>query len=326
MSVMARRRNPPRRCRDDTPSCFMTSDILRANLVSGNPTYDQSEDYKSRKRRTKRRLITTSQQTTEDSSRLHCLPADESTFPFFELPRELRDHVYSYLTVHRTASGTPILDAASILRNKKKRIASQAVRDRLNRRRSIKGQLRVRARPTTSDPILHLNILQTSRRLLHEASSCLYSSNWFAITLNKLPKTVFETPHGWNLSQITKLQVELQLKDAARMNNYIDWTVFFSALESLRVLRIIPTYHPRYYDWAHTELCDWPTAHFVHKAFFRELVAAIPKDVDFKLGHASGISVREVQGKLLDVGLLEKIYEELSIGRMNIDVAVPKSV
>lgn len=56
---------------------------------------------------------------------------------------------------------------------------------------------------------------------------------------------------------------------------------------SLRFLRIIPTFHSRYYDWAHAELNDWNSAHFIFRAFFRELLASVPERLVLKLGPSS---------------------------------------
>ncbi|KAF1947704.1 hypothetical protein EJ02DRAFT_332870 [Clathrospora elynae] len=221
-------------------------------------------------------------------------------FPFFELPREVRDQVYSNLVVRRDSRHRPVIEATAILKNRKKRVAAQIIRDRLNRQRISSGKRPICNRSTSPDPLLHLDVLRASRRVYCEASDSLYSTNWFAISLSKLPSTVFETPYGWNLSRVKKLQLELQIKDAVRMNSYIDWAPLFASFSSLRVLRIVLTFHPRYYEWAHTELCDWQTTPYVHKAFFRELLAAIPGHVDLKIGspmdEADGL---ELQGKAM---------------------------
>jgi hypothetical protein len=82
------------------------------------------------------------------------------------------------------------------------------------------------------------------------------------------------------------MQLELQLKDAQRMNTYVDWTTFFSQFTALRHVRIIPTFHQRYYDWAHTELDTWTTAHFIFRAFFRELLVSVPEHLNLRLGPA----------------------------------------
>jgi hypothetical protein len=148
----------------------------------------------------------------------------------------------------------------------------------------------------------------------------MYSSNWFAISLNKLPSTSFDTPYGWVPCQVKRLQVEVQIKDAIRMNKYVDWSSFFSTFESLRFLRVIITFHPRYYEWARTELYDWHTTHYVHKAFFRELLGAIPGHVDLMIG--SPMDGTELQGTAtVHRGFLRDMYAELgsktdSVGRL----------
>lgn len=234
-----------------------------------------------------------------------------SPFPFFQLPRELRDQVYSYLVVPASSHGESVIEAATILKNRKKRATAQLARARLNRQRLASGKQPVLTRTTISEPIVHLNLLQASQRMYCEASDCLYSDNWFTISLSKLPSISVETPVGWDLSRIRRLQLELQLKDAPRMNNYIDWPSFFSSFPSLRFLHIIPTFHPRYYDWAQTELCDWRRTHYVHKAFFRELLTAIPTHVDLKLGCLS--DPLEFHGRSpVKQTLLEDMYAELA--------------
>jgi len=139
----------------------------------------------------------------------------------------------------------------------------------------------------------------------------MYTKNWFAISLSKLPQTTFEVPQGWDTSRIKRLQVEVQLKDAIRMNRYIDWASFFSAFSSLQFLRIVPTLHPRYYEWARSEFDDWSTIPFVHKAFFRELLATIPRHVDLTIGLPIDANV-QIQGKVaVDQKLLWDMYIEL---------------
>jgi hypothetical protein len=123
----------------------------------------------------------------------------------------------------------------------------------------------------------------------------MYTNNWFAISLNKLPVPTYDVPQGWDLSRVKRLQVELQLKDAIRMNRYVDWASFFSAFPSLQFLRIIPTLHPRYYEWSHPEFYDWCTTSFVHKAFFRELLTAVPSYVDLKIGLPMDDAADDVQ-------------------------------
>jgi hypothetical protein len=143
-----------------------------------------------------------------------------------------------------------------------------------------------------------------------EGMDSMYSSNWFAISLNKLPLTSFEVPYGWTPSQVKRLQVEFQIKDAIRMNKYTDWTLFFSAFQSLRFLRIVITLHPRYFEWAHPELCDWRATHYIHKAFFRELLAAIPAAVDLRI--ASPMDGTKLQGNdTINKSFLRDMYAEL---------------
>lgn len=142
-------------------------------------------------------------------------------FPFFSLPREVRDHVYSYLVVHR-GRRTPIVEAKLILREQKKRATAQRTRERLNFKRAQSGRRPIAPRETTTEPIIHLDVFQASKLLHYEASDCFYQHNWFAISIDNLPSTTIETPLGWDYGRITKMQLELQLKDTQRMNSYID--------------------------------------------------------------------------------------------------------
>ncbi|KAF1830502.1 hypothetical protein BDW02DRAFT_99399 [Decorospora gaudefroyi] len=239
---------------------------------------------------------------------------NDKPFPFFELPQEIRDQIYSCLVVRRDPHGGPVLDATTILKNRKKRLAAQKARDRVNRQRLLSGKPPICARRTVPEPILHLDLLQGSQQMYNESTDCMYSTNWFAVSLAKLPSTTCHVPDGWNLSRAKRLQLEVQVKDAIRMNRYIDWMSFFSSFTSLRFLRIIITLHPRYYEWAREELCDWQTTHYVHKAFFRELLAAIPSDIDLRIGPPTDISspTVDLQGKtLVDKAILWDMYAEL---------------
>lgn len=95
------------------------------------------------------------------------------------------------------------------------------------------------------------------------------------------------------------------------MNSYVNWITFFAQLTALRCLRIIPTYYPRYYDWAKTELSDWSTADFVHKAFFRELFAAIPGHVIVEIGLSTEATGAGIQGMPIDTRFLQDMIEGL---------------
>jgi hypothetical protein len=237
---------------------------------------------------------------------------NSTPFPFFELPQEIRDQVYSSLVVRQDLGLPPILDATVILKDRKKRLAAQKARLRLNQQRLSSG-LRPTCTRTIPEPILHLNLLRASSQVNNEATDCLYSNNWFAISLPKLPSTAFDVPDGWDLARIKKLQLDIQMKDAIRMNRYIDWTSFFTTFPSVQFLRIIPTFHSRYYEWAYSELCDWQSTHYVHKAFFRELLAAVPSHIDLKIGSPSAMARNmELQGNILiGNGLLWDMYADL---------------
>ena len=236
-------------------------------------------------------------------------------FPFFSLPREVRDHVYSYLVVRR-GRRTPVIEARSILREQKKRATAQRTRERLNLKRKQSGRRPVAPRDTTTEPIVHLGLLQASKLLHYEASDSYYQHNWFAISIDNLPSTAIETPTGWDYSRITKMQLEIQLKDAQRMNTYVDWRPFFTMFPSLRWLRIIPTFHSRYYEWAHSELNDWKSAHYIFRAFFRELLASIPEQFVLKLGPSYQHDDMQLEGKA-SVGkrVLWDMYVELGMRR-----------
>ncbi|KNG49467.1 hypothetical protein DDE82_004943 [Stemphylium lycopersici] len=254
-----------------------------SNVISGKPAV--RSEHAERVPCAPRAKITSSNRPQPTSTVQACPRISHSgPFRFLELPQEIRDEVYSYLVVRQTLHSPPILDATAILKNRKKRLAARKTRDRLNQQRLSDGKRPTCPRTTHTDPILHVHLLLTSQRLAGEAADCMYSKNWFAISLDKLPLPTFEVPPGWNLSRIKRLQVEVQLKDAIRMNRYVDWASFFSSFSSLQFLRIIPTLHQRYYEWANPEFCDWSTTPFVHKAFFRELLAAIPSYVDLKIG------------------------------------------
>ncbi|KAF2852146.1 hypothetical protein T440DRAFT_420855 [Plenodomus tracheiphilus IPT5] len=239
--------------------------------------------------------------------------AGVTPFPLFDLPQEIRDLIYYHLVVDRTSESEPVIKATRILKAQQKRIAAKASRERLNRQRSERGGRLVRRRSRVAEPSLHLNLLLASRRLYAEASDCLYGRNWFQITLNKLPATAFDAPRGWDFSRVKKLEVELQVKDAIRMNRYVDWRTFLSAFPSLQSLRIVPVFHPRYYEWAYPELRDWDTAHYVHKAFFRELLTAIPHHISLKIGARpiDMLNEESTTTRRINNGLLYDMYAEL---------------
>lgn len=194
--------------------------------------------------------------------------------------------MYANLVVRR-GRHIPIIEAKSILREQKKRTTAQRTRERLNLKRAQTGRRPITPREAVAEPIVHLNVLQASKLTNYEASDCFYQQNWFAVSIDNFPATTIETPSGWDYGRITKMQLELQLKDAQRMNSYIDWIPFFAQFPALRSLRIIPTFHSRYYDWARSELSDWNTAHYIFRAFFRELLATIPEGLVLKLGPSS---------------------------------------
>lgn len=233
-------------------------------------------------------------------------------FAFFDLPREVRDHVLSYLVVRRGQS-TPILEAKAILRDQKKRAALLRNREKLDIRRAQTGRPPVAHRDAPTEPIVHLGAMRASRSLYHEAQDCFYQRNYFSISLDSFPATTFETPPGWDCSRIKKMQLEIQLKDAHRMNSYIDWALFFARFPSLVHLRIIPTFHTRYYEWARTELEDWSTAHFVFRAFFRELLASIPEHLLWRLGQSSNAhDDTQLEGRApVSKSVLWNMYAEL---------------
>jgi hypothetical protein len=316
---MALRRNPKRGCQEVMLPPSFASQFLppttSATKVNTNVTNREREAPRRRKpfaskprRRTEKALL-----------HQRCQPANDKPFPFFELPQEIRDQVYSSLVVRQHSSERPIIAAATLLQDRKRRITAQANRERLNRKRALKGQPLTRTRIVESEPVLELNLLQASQRLNVEAKDCLYTNNWFAITLSKLPLTTFETPYGWDLSRITRLQLELQMKDAAHMNSYIDWATFFASFPCLRFLRVVFTFHPRYYDWALPELCQWAKTQYIHRAFFRDLLASIPGYIRLTVGlQADAASDLQLQGKVVSEGLVGDMYAELATWRATI--------
>ncbi|ORX97241.1 hypothetical protein BCR34DRAFT_168536 [Clohesyomyces aquaticus] len=238
-------------------------------------------------------------------------------FRFFDLPREIRDHVYSYLVVRRGRK-VPIIEAKSILRAQRKKVTAQRTRERLNQKRIEAGRRPIAPRDQVTEPIIHLNILLACKQLHYEALNFLYENNWFAISLDSYSftglRSSIDAPLGWQLQSITKLQLELQLKDSQRMNSYIDWTTFFYSFPTLTFLHIIPTFHPRYYDWARVELQSWESAHFVFRAFFRELLASIPDCIHLRLGPLRDPEMdMRLEGRCtVSMRLLRQMYDDLS--------------
>lgn len=224
--------------------------------------------------------------STEPLHRLTFRPSHGTSFPFFQLPREVRDHILSYLVVYH-GRRIPILDAKTILRDQKKRAIVQRNRERLNVKRAQVGRRPVAPRETVLEPIIQSNVMQASRMLHYEATDCFYRHHHFAFTIDSLPSFTIQTPFKWDYSRIKRMQLELQLKDAQRMNSYIDWTPFFAMFPSLIYLRIIPSFHPRYYEWAQPELAEWSIAHYNYRAFFRELLASVPEHLVLKLGQSA---------------------------------------
>jgi hypothetical protein len=312
---MALRKNPQRSCQEGTLPLNDAYKYESAITEIRDTSYNRSERQPLSQRGTKRKATDTQRQKSKRSSQQPHRPTSDKPFPFFELPREIRDQVYSSL-VTRPNNGRSIIAAVPILSSRKKRVAARSKRERTNRTRIMDGKPPLRIRETNPEPVVHLKFLQASHRLHQEAKDCLYSTNWFAITLDRLPHTTFETPYGWALSRITRLQVELQLKDAAHMNSYVDWTALFSSFTSLRFLHVVFTFHPRYYDWAYSQLCDWTTTQYVHKAFFRELLAAIPSHIDVKFGVPNSTIDLSSQGKVINDVLVRDMYAELGTKRI----------
>ncbi|KAF2473162.1 uncharacterized protein BDR25DRAFT_302154 [Lindgomyces ingoldianus] len=98
------------------------------------------------------------------------------------------------------------------------------------------------------------------------------------------------------------------------MNNYIDWATFFSTFPNLKFLRIIPTFHTRYFDWARLELQNWENAHFVFRAFFRELLASIPDRIHLGLGLSCEPEENmHLEGRgTVSLSFLQQMYDDLS--------------
>lgn len=222
--------------------------------------------------------------------------------------------MYSYLLV-KQGQCNPIIEAAAILQEQKKIITAQRTRERINAKRIRTGRKPIVGRNNIKKHIVHLGISQTCKQLYAETSDCFYRKNWFALSMETFINVAI--PLGWDSSRITKLQLELQLKDAQRMNKYLDWAPFFGKFSALRILRIIPSFHRRYHEWAQFELSDWKSVHFVFRAFFRELLACIPDRIVLKLGPSlrSQDDMRLEGKKAVDVKLLQNMYLELGSGR-----------
>ncbi|KAJ4305445.1 hypothetical protein N0V90_000976 [Kalmusia sp. IMI 367209] len=251
------------------------------------------------------------------SSRILPLTATHGEpFAFFDLPREVRDHVLSYLVVRR-GRRTPILEAKTIIRDQKKRATAQRNREKLNLKRVQTGRPPVAHRDILNEPMVHLGAMRASRLLHHEAKDLFYQRNQFAISLDSFPATTVEIPFGWDCTRIKKMQLEVELKDAQRMNSYIDWASFFTKFPSLVHLRIIPSFHSRYYEWARAELSEWNTAHFIFRAFFRELLSSIPEHLVLKLGHSiDPHEDMQLEGKAaVSKSVLWSMYAELGSKR-----------
>ncbi|KAF2267902.1 hypothetical protein CC78DRAFT_32020 [Lojkania enalia] len=268
MSLMALRRNPQRKCKkEEVTAC--------SGETSGIIVNEINED-------TLQPKIATKNHPHKFAPR-QVLVNTSQPFRFLDLPREVRDHVYSYLVIRR-GSKVPIIEARAIIRGQRKRVTAKRTRERLNQKRAQTGKRPIIPRESTAEPIIHSNVLQASQQLHDEATDFLYQNNWFAMSLENFCFTTIDAPVGWKCDRITRLQLELQLKDSQRMNYYIDWAAFFSSFPAIRFLHIIPSFHPRYHDWARTELQDWENAHFVFRGFFRELMASIPEWIHLKLG------------------------------------------
>ena len=186
-------------------------------------------------------------------------------------------------------------------------------REKQNTKRAQSGRPPIAHRDALLEPLVHLEAMGASRQLYHEAKDLFYQRNYFAISLENFPNTTFDTPIGWDCSRIKRLQIELQLKDSQRMNSYIDWTTFFAKFPSLIHLRIVPTFHTRYYEWARTELETWNTAHFVFRAFFRELLLGMPEHLMWRLGQSNHPEENmQLEGKTpVDRRLLWDMYTEM---------------
>jgi hypothetical protein len=313
-------RNPQKMYQEILPPSTPITKIESTTVTIRNDAHISSERQSSLQSRIKRRAVSTKRRKVKTPSQQPPRSTSDKPFPFFELPREIRDQVYSSL-VTRPENGRSVIAAVPILSGRRKRVAAQSKRDRVNRRRIFDGKPPLRAREINTEPVIHLNFLQASRRLQYEAKDYLYSSNWFAITLDRLPHATFETPFGWDLSRVTRLQVELQLKDAAHMNSYVDWSALFTPFTSLRFLHVVFTFHPRYYDWAYSELCDWATTGYVHKAFFRDLLAAIPKHVDVKFGTPNSSVDLQPQGKIIDEVLVRDMHFQLGANHPRLPIS-----
>ncbi|KAF2115924.1 hypothetical protein BDV96DRAFT_492431 [Lophiotrema nucula] len=300
MSLMALRRNPQRKCRkEEIPATPTTTseggeEEIRDEVPAVLPSRNTRRKYSIR-------------QEVQGST---------APFRFGDLPREIRDHVYSFLVVKRGRK-VPVIEAKSIMKVQKKRATAQRTRERLNQKRAQTGRGPIVPKEGPAEPIIYMNILQASQQLHHEAVDCLYQTNWFAISLETFCFPHLDVPPGWDMGRITKMQLEIQLKDSQRMNTFVDWGAFFSLFPTLRTLRIIPSFHSRYYDWARTELESWAKAHFVFRGFFRELVVAIPDRIHLTLGPSiDAEDDMHLEGKApVSTRLLQQMFDEFGFTR-----------
>ncbi|PSN67265.1 hypothetical protein BS50DRAFT_387520 [Corynespora cassiicola Philippines] len=315
MSMMALRRNPLRKCKSE-----MMAPAPAPEVVDSEGEEEQQQQHmevEEEEIRDSPRTSRVVQRRTPPVRRPQSSANADGPFRFFDLPREVRDHVYSYLVVRR-GKKCGVIEAKPILRGQKKRLSALRTRERLNQKRALDGRRPIVPRELPADPVVHLAILQASRLLHYEASDCLYKNNWFALSLDSFPAiTAPEAPPGWDPRRISRMQLELQLKDAQRMNGYVDWAPFFASFPSLRFLRVVPTFHVRYYEWASTELRDWRSAHYVFRAFFRELLASVPEHIALRMGAARDPQRgMQLEGRaLVDRKVLWDCYAELGARR-----------
>jgi len=192
---------------------------------------------------------------------------------------------------------TSIFSAIAIFNRQKSRAKALRTRARLNETRLVTGKRPVQSRLSPFKPYVYSSLFLASRQLYAEAKDYMYMYNHFGISLDSFiitdPRSTIHYPSGWDLSRITKLVLELQLRDAQRMNRYVDWERLFSWFPELRMLRIVPTFHPRYYEWAQDELKSWDGVSFVWKAFFKSLLHEVPRNVKLKVG-AAGVDLQDL--------------------------------
>jgi len=267
---------------------------------------------------------------------------DLKPFPFLKLPGELRNRIYELLLTdtrgpknfadpviltndlrrritRRTASAFGLPPMSTGLSKKSFQLAKKFYM--LNHLEMTRERLR---KPVSELPLLlETAILRACRQTYSEGSALLFQKNTFAIivrTMDRNDDLASWFPAGLDLSRVRRLRLEYQLEhihgktqgySADLYGSTTPWA-FIRRMTSLKTLQLVLTFSDEVEAPAKKEHFErlWHTMR-LYRQLMQELIAAIPKGVEVKMGMTKEDKMRDDYGGFCPVrgSVLRKIYK-----------------